>query len=160
MKMKMQLRYYEKTTRYSERIREKEETKYKAVLDEIREITKLFKHYDTRSQLSEIERATKISNVYSLILQNIRLFHKFCNEETIKILFTQITKKGNEILLDNSNNKKVEKIIKKPILNLIKYIYKYNESIYKYNEALSRVTYKLSTQLNYDVSFNILSFIR
>lgn len=138
--------------RYSERVRQNEENKFKKIMIELQDTLHVFGY--SNNNLTEINRARVVRKIYILILTNIRLFHKFFDERNkLNQLFKIITKKGYELLHSERTNKTIERIIEKPILDLVTYIYKYNETI-------SRVSYKLSNKLNKDVSINILSFIK
>jgi len=137
--------------RYSERVWQNEEKKFKIIMNELQEMLHVFGY--SNNNITEINRAKIVRKIYILILTNIRLFHKFFDEANkLKKLFEIITKKGYELLHSERTNKTIERIIEKPILDLVTYIYKYNETI-------SRVSYKLTNKLNKDVSINILSFI-
>ena len=138
--------------RYSERVRQNEENKFKKIMNELQDMLHVFGY--SNNNLTEINRARVVRKIYILILTNIRLFHKFFDERNkLNQLFKIITKKGYDLLHSERTNKTIERIIEKPILDLVTYIYKYNETI-------SRVSYKLSNKLNKDVSINILSFIK
>ena len=137
--------------RYSERVWQNEEKKFKKIMIELQDMLHVFGY--SNNNLTEINRARVVRKIYILIVTNIRLFHKFFDEANkLNQLFKIITKKGYELLHSERTNKTIERIIEKPILDLVTYIYKYNETI-------SRVSYKLSNKLNKDVSINILSFI-
>jgi len=137
--------------RYSERVWQNEEKKFKKIMNELQEMLHVFGY--SNNNITEINRAKLVRKIYILILTNIRLFHKFFDEANkLKQLFEIITKKGYELLHSERTNKTIERIIEKPILDLVTYIYKYNETI-------SRLSYKLTNKLNKDVSVNILSFI-
>ena len=138
--------------RYSERVWQNEEKKFKKIMIELQDMLHVFGY--SNNNLTEINRARVVRKIYILIVTNIRLFHKFFDEANkLNQLFKIITKKGYELLHSERTNKTIERIIEKPILDLVTYIYKYNETI-------SRVSYKLSNKLNKDVSINILSFIK
>ena len=138
--------------RYSERVWQNEEKKFKKIMNELQDMLHVFGY--SNNNITEINRAKLVRKIYILILTNIRLFHKFFDEANkLNQLFKIITKKGYELLHSERPNKTIERIIEKPILDLVTYIYKYNETI-------SRVSYKLSNKLNKDVSINILSFIK
>lgn len=138
--------------RYSERVWQNEEKKFKKIMNELQDMLHVFGY--SNNNLTEINRARVVRKIYILILTNIRLFHKFFDEANkLNQLFKIITKKGYDLLQSERPNKTIERIIEKPILDLVTYIYKYNETI-------SRVSYKLSNKLNKDVSINILSFIK
>jgi hypothetical protein len=137
--------------RYSERVWQNEEKKFKKIMNELQEMLHVFGY--SNNNITEINRAKLVRKIYILILTNIRLFHKFFDHRNkLNQLFEIITKKGYELLHSERTNKTIEKIIEKPILDLVTYIYKYNETI-------SRVSYKLTNKLNKDVTLNILSFI-
>jgi hypothetical protein len=137
--------------RYSERVWQNEEKKFKKIINELQDMLHVFGY--SNNNITEINRAKIVRKIYILILTNIRLFHKFFDHRNkLKQLFEIITKKGYELLHDATSNKTIDRIIEKPILDLVTYIYKYNETI-------SRVSYKLTNKLNKDVSLNILSFI-
>ena len=138
--------------RYSERVWQNEEKKFKIIMNELQEMLHVFEY--SNNNITEINRAKLVRKIYILILTNIRLFHKFFDQRNkLNQLFKIITKKGYELLHSERTNKTIEKIIEKPILDLVTYIYKYNETI-------SRVSYKLTNKLNKDVTLNILSFIK
>ena len=138
--------------RYSERVWQNEEKKFKIIMNELQEMLHVFEY--SNNNIREINRAKLVRKIYILILTNIRLFHKFFDQRNkLNQLFKIITKKGYELLHSERTNKTIEKIIEKPILDLVTYIYKYNETI-------SRVSYKLTNKLNKDVTLNILSFIK
>ena len=137
--------------RYSERVWQNEEKKFKKIINELQDMLHVFGY--SNNNITEINRAKLVRKIYILIVTNIRLFHKFFDAANkLNQLFKIITKKGYELLHSERTNKTIERIIEKPILDLVTYIYKYNETI-------SRVSYKLSNQLNKDVTINILSFI-
>ena len=137
--------------RYSERVRKNEEKFFEKTINELHETFQYF-NINNKFIVSTINKAKLIRKIYILILINIRLFHKFFNEISLKRIFIIITKKGYELIDTEINNRTVKKIIEKPILDLVTYIYKYNETI-------SRVSYKLKNKLNEDVSIKIFSFI-
>ena len=137
--------------RYSERVRKNEEKFFEKTINELHETFQYF-NINNKFIVSTINKAKLIRKIYILILINIRLFIKFFNESSLKRIFIIITKKGYELIDTEINNRTVKKIIEKPILDLVTYIYKYNETI-------SRVSYKLKNKLNEDVSIKIFSFI-
>ena len=136
-------------TRYSERIRQNEEKLFNKTVYELKE---MFQYFKNINNVSIINRAKIIRKIYMLILTNIRLFHKFFDERTLKRIFVTLTEKGYELIHTEINNTTVKKIVEKPILDLVNYIYKYNMTI-------SRVSYKLTNKLNEDVRTEIFSFI-
>ena len=137
--------------RYSERVRKNEEKFFEKTINELHETFQYF-NINNKFIVSTINKAKLIRKIYILILINIRLFHKFFNESSLKRIFIIITKKGYELIDTEKNNRTLKKIFEKPILDLVTYIYKYNETI-------SRVSYKLKNKLNEDVSIKIFSFI-
>lgn len=137
------------STRYSERIRQNEEKLFNKTVYELKD---MFQYFKNINNVSIINRAKIIRKIYMLILTNIRLFHKFFDERTLKRIFVTLTEKGYELIHTEINNTTVKKIVEKPILDLINYIYKYNMTI-------SRVSYKLTNKLNEDVITEIFSFI-
>lgn len=137
------------STRYSERIRQNEEKLFNKTVYELKE---MFQYFKNINNVSIINRAKIIRKIYMLILTNIRLFHKFFDERTLKRIFVTLTEKGYELIHTEINNSTAKKIVEKPILDLVTYIYKYNMTI-------SRVSYKLTNKLNEDVSIKIFSFI-
>lgn len=136
-------------TRYSERIRQNEEKLFNKTVYELKE---MFQYFKNINNVSIINRAKIIRKIYVLILTNIRLFHKFFDERTLKRIFVTLTEKGYELIHTEINNSTAKKIVEKPILDLVNYIYKYNMTI-------SRVSYKLTNKLNEDVRTEIFSFI-
>lgn len=138
------------TTRYSERVRHNEEKYFNKKINELKVMFEYFKDY---SNVPVIKRSKLIRKIYILILTNIRLFHKFFDEHTLKRVFKTLTNKGYELIHTETNNRTAKKIIEKPILDMVTYIHKYNETI-------SRVSYKLSNELNKDVSIKVMSYIR
>ena len=137
------------STRYSERIRQNEEKLFNKTVYELKE---MFQYFKNINNVSIINRAKIIRKIYVLILTNIRLFHKFFDERTLKRIFVTLTEKGYELIHTEINNSTAKKIVEKPILDLVNYIYKYNMTI-------SRVSYKLTNKLNEDVRTEIFSFI-
>ena len=138
------------TTRYSERVRHNEEKYFNKKINELKVMFEYFKDY---SNVPVIKRSKLVRKIYILILTNIRLFHKFFTPRTLKRLFKTLTNKGYELIHTERNNRTTKKTIEKPILDMVTYIHKYNETI-------SRVSYKLSNELNKDVSINVMSYIR
>jgi hypothetical protein len=138
------------TTRHSERIRHNEKHYFNIIINALKEMFEYFKDY---RNVPVIKRSKLIRNIYILILKNIRLFHKFFDQHTLKRVFKTLTNKGYELIHSETNNRTAKKIIEKPILDMVTYIHKYNETI-------SRVSYKLSKQMNKDVGTSIMSYIR
>lgn len=138
------------TTRYSDRVRRNEEKYFNKIVNELME---MFEYFKDISNVTVIKRSKLIRNIYILILTNIRLFHKFFTPQTLKRLFKTITTKGYELIHTEIYSRTARKNIEKPILDLVTYIHKYNETI-------SRISYKLSNELNKDVSINVMSYIR
>jgi len=141
------------TTRYSQRIRENEELKFKTIVKELNDDTRVFRYSNYYSGITQKHRAEKIRKIYLSTLKNIKLFHKYFPQHYLKSIFEILTTKGYEILHYDTNNKNIEKIVEKPILDMVAYIHKYNETI-------SRVSYKLSEQMNKDVGLIIMSYMK
>jgi len=138
------------TTRHSERIRDNEKLYFNKIINVLKE---LFEYFKDDSNVTLIKKSKLIRTIYILILTNIRLFHKFFDQHTLKRVFKTLTNKGYELIHTETNSRTAKKIIEKPILDMVTYIYKYNETI-------SRVSYKLSKQMNKDVGSTIMSYIR
>lgn len=138
------------TTRYSERVRHNEEKYFNKKINELKV---MFEYFDDISNVTVIKRSKLIRNIYILILTNIRLFHKFFSQHTLKRVFKTLTNKGYELIHTEIYSRTARKNIEKPILDLVTYIHKYNETI-------SRISYKLSNELNKDVSIKVMSYIR
>jgi hypothetical protein len=119
----------------------------------INALKEMFEYFKDYRNVPVIKRSKLIRNIYILILKNIRLFHKFFDQHTLKRVFKTLTNKGYELIHSETNNRTAKKIIEKPILDMVTYIHKYNETI-------SRVSYKLSKQMNKDVGTSIMSYIR
>ena len=140
------------TTRHSKRIRDNEKIRHKNLIIELNRYFDIFNTSSNFSRITQKQKAQQLRKIYTLILKNIKLFHKFSTNIRLKRLFRILDKKGYEILHHFTANKYIEKIVEKPILDMVTYIYKYNETI-------SRVSYKLSEQMNKDVSLKIISYM-
>ena len=139
------------TKRYSQRIRDIEELKFKTIIKELNDDAKVFRYSNYYFGITQKYRAEKIRKIYLSILKNIKLFHKYFPQQYLKTIFEILTTKGYEILHYDTNNKNIEKIVEKPILDMVTYIHKYNGTI-------SNVSYKLSKQMNKDVGLTIMSY--
>lgn len=141
------------TTRQSERLREMEERNFKSIIKELLIMLDIFKKPYNYSTKSKTYKAKRVRNIYISILKNIRLFHKYFPVEKLNNTFKILTTKGYKIIHDDTNSNNFRRIIEKPILDMVTYIYKYNQTI-------SRVVYKLSNELNKDIGLTIDSYIR
>jgi hypothetical protein len=140
------------TTRHSERLREMAKKKFKVIIKKLIFMLDIFENPDNYSGLTKTYRAKRVRCIYILVLENIRLFHKYFPGKHLKAIFKILTTKGYEIIHCDTYSKNIEKIVEKPILDMVTYIYKYNETI-------SRVSYKLSEQMNKDVGLKIISYM-
>lgn len=139
-------------TRYSERVKEMELKKFNEVVNKVKELCGIFSNPQNYIGIKKIHRVKHIRTIYILILENIKLFHKYFPAEKLNIMFKTLTARGYH-LIHCENSKTIQKMIEKPILDLVTYIHNYNETV-------SRVSYKLSNQMNKDVSLTILSYVK
>jgi hypothetical protein len=138
-------------TRYSARLREKEVKKFKEIINQLKDLCDIFSNPQNYTKLTKKDRAKHIRSIYILMLKNIRLFHKHFPAEKLDIMFKTLTLRGYH-LIHCGNSKTIQKMIEKPILDLVTYIH-------NYKQTMSRLSYKLNTKMNEDIHYTIISFI-